>query len=122
MRVMKLTVPARVVSYMSGTGWGQEADPEGATDPVRQRLVEAMRRPAKDGTLRLTDPEPALLARLAYEADHCADGWRYGDHDADTYAEMRAAMKLLDAIAAIDPAIRPDTARTLMYAEQPATG
>jgi hypothetical protein len=98
-----LHVPARVMSYMADTGWGQEA--EAVTDSARVRLLSAFRHRDKRGGYTLHEWDDLLLARLVFEADHCADSWRYGDHDNDTYADFRAAMKLIDAIAQIDPTI-----------------
>jgi hypothetical protein len=104
-----LRVPARVVEYMDGTGWGSRA--EAVDDEPRLELLRLMR-----GRRRITlrDPGEAMLGRLWFEADHLADSWRFGDHDPDTYADYRAATRLMDAIAAIDPTVGP-RCRDIMY-------
>ena len=93
-----IRVPERVVFYMENTGWGQtkldeinRADVEG--DTARMRLRGAFDGPRnRDGSISLRDPDERLLGRLWREADHLADGLRFGDHDPDALADYNAAM------------------------------
>lgn len=88
---------------MDGTGWGQRV--EAVTDEPRLALLAAMSAPNRQGGITVTDPDGAMLARLYFEADHCQQGYLYGDHDPDTYADYRAGQRLKNHITAIDSAM-----------------
>jgi hypothetical protein len=104
---VNIRVPKRVVEYMLDTGWGQEHEP--VTDPSRVRLLQEFRNRDARGGLMLRDVTRPLLARLYFEAEHTKGSWLYGDHDPDTYADFRAALKLQEAIRALDPTVTYDT-------------
>lgn len=110
-----IRIPERVMFYMDSTGWGQGA--EKVTDAPRLTLLAA--KPHKDGTVTIDDPDEEMLGRLYFEADHLADSYRFGDHDADTRADYRAAMKLIAKIKKIDPMMSEHRAREIVFGVEP---
>ena len=82
-------IPPRLLFYISGTGWGQGAEP--VEDVARRTILAAIEMGAnKDGSVSV-DGTPEVLARLWFEADHLADGYIYGNKEPDSLADYNSA-------------------------------
>jgi hypothetical protein len=96
--VKRVRVPARVHSYITGTGWyqGQDTGELGA-EYIAQVTRENVR---ADGSLSMAG-DADFMRFLKVEAEYLADAARWGDNTMDDLADRNAARALIRRIDAL---------------------